>query len=71
MGQHSNVSVYRLLCSKTVDERILQIVKEKQALFDSYADKSVSGEASLQVSESEVAQAEFENSLINAESAIT
>lgn len=64
IGQKSNVSVYRLLCSKTVDERILQIVKEKQALFDAYADKSISGEASLQVNEAEVAQAEFDNSLI-------
>ena len=52
------------MCSKTVDERILQMVKEKQELFDAYADKSISGENSLNVSESEVAQAEFSNSMI-------
>ena len=67
IGQTSNVDVHRLLCEKTVDERILQMVKEKQALFDSYADKSVSGENSLQIKESDVAQAEFENSLILSE----
>ena len=40
------------------------MVKEKQELFDAYADKSISGENSLNVSESEVAQAEFSNSMI-------
>ncbi|MBR3242585.1 MAG: DEAD/DEAH box helicase [Parasporobacterium sp.] len=64
MGQTSNVIVYRLLCSKTVDERILQMVKEKQAIFDAYADKSISGENSIQLKETDVAQAEFANSLI-------
>ena len=70
IGQTSNVDVHRLLCEKTVDERILQMVKEKQALFDSYADKSVSGENSLQIKESDVAQAEFENSLILSEGTV-
>ena len=64
MGQTSNVTVYRLLCEKTVDERILQALKEKQALFDMYANKSESGEQSIQLSESELAEYEFENSKV-------
>lgn len=47
MGQVNTVLVYRLLCTKSVDERILNILKEKQKLFDNFADKSVSGDESL------------------------
>lgn len=64
IGQMSNVTVYRLLGARTVDERILQILKEKQAIFDAYADKSESGERSLQVKESDIAALEFANSKI-------
>ena len=56
IGQTSNVTVYRLLCEKTVDERILQILKEKQAIFDAYADKSEIGEKSVQLTEKELAE---------------
>ena len=42
MGQARKVLVYRLLCEETIDERILDILAEKQALFDAFADKSVS-----------------------------
>ena len=64
MGQKNNVTVYRLIGEKTVDERILQVLKEKQALFDAYADKSISGESSLEVKESDIAAAEFAGSLM-------
>ena len=64
IGQTSNVTVYRLLCSKTVDERLLQVLKEKQQVFDAYADKSVSGENSLQIKESDIAAAEFDGTLV-------
>lgn len=47
MGQVNTVMVYRLLCSRTVDERLLNLVKSKQKLFDEFADKSVSGQNSL------------------------
>ena len=60
IGQTSNVTVYRLLNGKTIDERILQIIKEKQALFDAYADKSDSGNQSIQLSEAELAKSEFD-----------
>lgn len=41
MGQTRNVLVHRLLCEDTIDERITQILEEKQAIFDAFADKSV------------------------------
>lgn len=40
MGQARNVLVHRLLCSNTVDEKILKVLKDKQAIFDAFADKS-------------------------------
>lgn len=61
IGQKSNVTVYHLLNQKTVDERIIQVLKEKQAVFDAYADKSLSGEKSIEVTAAEIAKAEFEN----------
>lgn len=47
MGQNKKVFVYRLLSENTVDERISVILKNKQKLFDEFADKSVSGDESL------------------------
>lgn len=43
MGQLRTVIVHRLLCDNTVDERILEILREKQDIFDSFADESVAG----------------------------
>lgn len=40
MGQTRNVLAFRLLCEDTVDERILDIIRSKQELFDAFADKS-------------------------------
>ncbi len=47
MGQVDTVMVYHLLCEKTVDERINELLKNKQELFDNFADISVSGDESL------------------------
>ncbi len=44
MGQTRKVLVYRLLAEDTIDERIVEILKDKQAIFDAYADKSVASE---------------------------
>lgn len=44
MGQTRNVLVYRLLCEDTVDERITELLEQKQAIFDAFADKSVAAE---------------------------
>lgn len=40
MGQTRNVLAFRLLCQDTVDERILEIIRKKQDIFDAFADKS-------------------------------
>lgn len=44
MGQARNVLVYRLLCENTIDERITEMLAEKQAIFDAFADKSVAAQ---------------------------
>lgn len=51
MGQARNVLVYRLLCLNTVDERITELLSEKQHIFNEFADKSTAGENSLELSE--------------------
>lgn len=43
MGQTKNVVVHRLLCENTVDERILEILRDKQDYFDSFAEISAAG----------------------------
>lgn len=48
MGQTRNVLVYRLLCEETIDERLTELLAEKQAIFDAFADKSVSADATAQ-----------------------
>ncbi len=44
MGQARNVLVYRLLCENTIDEKITDLLEQKQKLFDAFADKSVAAE---------------------------
>ena len=51
MGQVRDVLVYRLLADDTIDERIVEILRNKQNLFDNFADESVVGEESLKPSE--------------------
>ena len=45
MGQTRNVLVYRLLCKDTVDERIRELLHQKQQIFDDYADISEAARA--------------------------
>lgn len=47
MGQTRNVLVYRLLCEDTVDERIMDLLYDKQQIFDAFADQSVSADQDL------------------------
>lgn len=47
MGQTRNVLVYRLLCQDTVDERIRDLLAQKQAAFDAFADESEAAKESL------------------------
>lgn len=51
MGQVRDVLVYRLLADDTIDEQIMEILKNKQLQFDSFADESVVGEESLKPGE--------------------
>ncbi len=51
MGQSRNVLVFRLLCEDSVDEKITDTLEQKQAVFDAFADKSVSAEQSLEIDE--------------------
>ncbi len=52
MGQVRSVVVHRLLADDTIDERILELLRAKQLLFDNFADVSVSGQESLTLDES-------------------
>lgn len=51
MGQTKNVLVFRLLCDDTVDERIMELVENKQAVFDAFADDSKAAESMAEVDE--------------------
>lgn len=44
MGQTRKVFVHRLLCKDTIDERIMQILANKQRIFDAFADRSAAAE---------------------------
>lgn len=74
MGQVRNVLVYRLLCEKSIDERIMEMLEEKQRIFDAFADESVSADAT-QKQENEIDDKTFgklvteEIERINAENA--
>lgn len=51
MGQARNVIVYRLLCENTIDERIVDLLEEKQKIFDTFADKSAAAEMTIEIGE--------------------
>ena len=49
MGQTRNVLVYRLLCENTIDERITELLTQKQQVFDAFADQSVAAQQSVEL----------------------
>lgn len=53
MGQTQNVLVHRLLNTDSIDERILELLEQKQELFDDYADESAVDAANRRHSERE------------------
>jgi hypothetical protein len=56
MGQVRSVRVHRLLVVDSVDERLLQILGLKAALFDSYARRSDVADATPEATDVEPAQ---------------
>ena len=52
MGQTQKVIIHRLLCVHTIDERIMDLLTDKQELFDRFADDSLIGTESLKMTES-------------------
>lgn len=56
MGQVRSVIVHRLLCDNTVDERIMELLQEKQDIFDSFADASAVGDEYMKNERSMVKQ---------------
>lgn len=51
MGQARNVLVYRLLCENTIDERLTEILKTKQDIFNAFADESVAAQQNNEINE--------------------
>ena len=49
MGQTRNVLVYRLLCEKTIDEKITNVLKNKQKVFDAFADHALASDIETEV----------------------
>ena len=45
MGQTRKVLVYRLLSEGTIDEKIIDLLEQKQIIFDTFADKAESAKA--------------------------
>ena len=56
MGQTRDVLVYRLLCENTIEEKMSQILDEKQQIFDAFADKSEAAQQSLELDETTFGQ---------------
>ena len=62
MGQARNVLVYRLLCEDSVDEKITELLEQKQAVFDAFADDSSVARESMELDEKgfgEIMQEEY------------
>ena len=54
MGQSRSVMVHRLLMENSVDERIMELLRQKSEVFEHFADESVIGEMDIQVNENTV-----------------
>ena len=52
MGQIRSVMVHRLLSDNTVDERILELLREKQEQFDLFAEESATGSEYMRAEQS-------------------
>ena len=52
LGQIRSVMVHRLLSDNTVDERILELLREKQEQFDLFAEESATGSEYMRAEQS-------------------
>ena len=51
MGQTRNVLVHRLLIKDSIDDAMMEVLKQKQTVFDNFADESVTGVADIEINE--------------------
>jgi SNF2 family DNA or RNA helicase len=65
MGQIRKVQVHRLLVADSVDQRMLELLEEKQQLFDSYARRSELAETTPEALD--LGDATMSRSIIDAE----
>jgi len=56
MGQARNVIVFHMLSDETIDERIVDILRKKTEIFDSFADYSSAGDESMELLQNESEQ---------------
>ncbi|MBR0374510.1 MAG: DEAD/DEAH box helicase [Mogibacterium sp.] len=63
MGQIRNVLVFHLVCPETIDEAILDVLAEKQAEFDNYAEDSTMAEATETIVDRDWINAYIDNEL--------
>ena len=49
MGQTRNVQVFRLLWTDSVDERMVEILEQKEEVFENFADSSVIVKESVEI----------------------
>ena len=49
MGQTRSVLVYKLLCEDSIDERMVEILRNKQQSFDAFADESAAARESIEL----------------------
>jgi superfamily II DNA or RNA helicase len=69
MGQVHDVQVHRLLCVDTIDEQMMEMLRGKQAEFDTYADESVVGTESLKETADDTSDSAWIKELIEQEKA--
>ena len=50
-GWSRNVLVHRLLIKDSIDDAMMEVLKQKQTVFDNFADESVTGVADIEINE--------------------
>jgi SNF2 family DNA or RNA helicase len=66
MGQTRKVLVYRLLSEGTIDEKIIDLLEQKQIIFDTFADKEESAKAIKEIDDKTLESIVREEPLLSA-----